>query len=360
MLVHPSSPALNAFESQTQKNTRNSLPSSQKTKVGRWERALVLLESMRAQHIWPNVVSYSAAISACEKKGEWQQALQLLEAMHEHRVSPNDITFNSAISSCELYGQWLVAVDLLRLMPALQVSPDVISFNSALTSCEGTGFWQLALSMLLEMRLLHLAPNIRSCNSVMNTLQADGQWQRACGLLSFMKVKVISPDVTTCSRAIDCCERARRWQLVAGLVCSMQEFNLQKMLDTMYTDHARFLCRQSIAGLKKGLCMPSDGSAGNARTGLCFSCFCGQGCMILVCGTDGFVESMAGPIERIKLPEGGKRRDFVSAPWALGTRRNHKSSQEDAGQARWFARRAPASRQLSSMDVSLSCLFCKM
>ncbi|CAE7558164.1 CBR2 [Symbiodinium natans] len=31
-------------------------------------------------------------------------------------------------------------------------------------------------------------------------------------------------------------------------------------------------------------------------------------CMILVCGTDGFVESMAGPIERIKLPEGGKRK----------------------------------------------------
>ena len=29
--------------------------------------------------------------------------------------------------------------------------------------------------------------------------------------------------------------------------------------------------------------------------------------MILVCGTDGFVETMAGPIQRVKLPDGKKR-----------------------------------------------------
>ena len=29
--------------------------------------------------------------------------------------------------------------------------------------------------------------------------------------------------------------------------------------------------------------------------------------MILVCGTDGFVETVAGPIQRVKLPDGKKR-----------------------------------------------------
>ncbi|CAE7261968.1 unnamed protein product [Symbiodinium sp. KB8] len=263
-------------------------------KVGQWERALALLETMKKQRIWPNVVSYSAAISACEKKGEWQQAVQLLEAMHEHRVSPNDITCNSAISSCELQGQWLVAVDLLNMMPAIGVSPDVISFNSALSSCEETGFWQLALNLLSGMQHAQLAPNIRTCNSVMNTLQADGQWQRAWSLLSLMRLKVIIPDVTTCSRAIDCCERGSRWQLVAALVCSMQEVNLEKTLRSMYADRLRFLSRQSLRIKPVCLCFVALGL---------HNC-----CLILVCGTDGFVESMAGPVERVKTPDGQKRK----------------------------------------------------
>ncbi|CAE7174676.1 unnamed protein product [Symbiodinium pilosum] len=238
--------------------------------VGRWEGALALLASMRMRRVCPNVVSYSAAVSACEKKGEWQHAMQLLETMREHEVWPNDITCNSAISSCELCGQWLVAVNLLESMSAWNILPDVISFNSALSSCEWTGFWQMALSLVARMQQEHLAPNIRTCNSVIHTFQTDSQWQRASSFLSFMKAKVVVPDVTTCSRAIESCERGKKWQLVAGLVCSLQEFNMEKMLKSLYTDHSR--------------------------------------CQILVCGTDGFVDSIAGPIERTKLPDGGKRK----------------------------------------------------
>ena len=31
----------------------------------------------------PDVISYSAAVSACERAGEWTQALQLLDEAHE-------------------------------------------------------------------------------------------------------------------------------------------------------------------------------------------------------------------------------------------------------------------------------------
>lgn len=33
----------------------------------------------------PDVISYSAAVSACERAGEWTQALQLLDEAHECR-----------------------------------------------------------------------------------------------------------------------------------------------------------------------------------------------------------------------------------------------------------------------------------
>ncbi|CAK0895325.1 unnamed protein product, partial [Prorocentrum cordatum] len=37
----------------------------------------------------PNVISYSAGISACEKGGQWQPALALLSEMREAKLAPN-------------------------------------------------------------------------------------------------------------------------------------------------------------------------------------------------------------------------------------------------------------------------------
>ena len=74
----------------------------------------------------PNVVSYSSAISACEKKGKWQEALHLLQFMQSKAVHPNDITCNSAISACELAGKWQIALIILETMSCLKVEPDII------------------------------------------------------------------------------------------------------------------------------------------------------------------------------------------------------------------------------------------
>ena len=45
----------------------------------------------------PNVFSYNAAISACEKAQQWQQALGLLEVMQEADFVLNVITYNAAL-----------------------------------------------------------------------------------------------------------------------------------------------------------------------------------------------------------------------------------------------------------------------
>ena len=43
------------------------------------EEAVALLETMRRRALTPNVISYNAAASACEKGGQWQRALEFLE-----------------------------------------------------------------------------------------------------------------------------------------------------------------------------------------------------------------------------------------------------------------------------------------
>ncbi|CAK0873362.1 unnamed protein product [Prorocentrum cordatum] len=47
---------------------------------------------MMEKSLDPNVISYSAGISACAKGGQWQRALSLLREMHKVKVEPNSAT----------------------------------------------------------------------------------------------------------------------------------------------------------------------------------------------------------------------------------------------------------------------------
>ena len=52
---------------------------------------------LREADFVPNVFSYNAAISACEKAQQWQQALGLLAVMQEAVFVLNVITYNAAL-----------------------------------------------------------------------------------------------------------------------------------------------------------------------------------------------------------------------------------------------------------------------
>ena len=65
-----------------------------------WPSALQLLHWMHVRHLEPQVISYNACISACEKAERWQQALQLMKEAEEQGIEVNVITYNAAISAC--------------------------------------------------------------------------------------------------------------------------------------------------------------------------------------------------------------------------------------------------------------------
>ena len=62
------------------------------------------------------MITYNAAISACEKGQQPQQALQFLNQMQHRGLLPNVITYNATISACEKGQQPQQALQLLIQM----------------------------------------------------------------------------------------------------------------------------------------------------------------------------------------------------------------------------------------------------
>ena len=57
---------------------------------------------MPKAQIQQDVISYNAAVSACEKGGQWQEALALFEGMSSVQLQPNLISFNALFDNQEI------------------------------------------------------------------------------------------------------------------------------------------------------------------------------------------------------------------------------------------------------------------
>merc|ERR1711907_889494 len=69
-----------------------------------------------------DTITYSAAISACERGQQWITATTLLREMQQWHMKLDTITYSAAISACEKGQQWITATTLLREMQ--QVAPE--------------------------------------------------------------------------------------------------------------------------------------------------------------------------------------------------------------------------------------------
>ena len=74
---------------------------------------------MRQNQLEPDVISYSAAMSACEKGAQWEQASSLFQADVRSRLEPDVISYNAAISRVRKGEQWEQASALLQRDVAL-------------------------------------------------------------------------------------------------------------------------------------------------------------------------------------------------------------------------------------------------
>ena len=60
-----------------------------------------LLEAMRRQGVVPNIITYNALISACEKGKKFGRAFNVCEAMLRQGIMPDIVGYTALISTCD-------------------------------------------------------------------------------------------------------------------------------------------------------------------------------------------------------------------------------------------------------------------
>ena len=73
----------------------------------------------------PNLITFNAMISACQKGKQPERAVELLQAMQQQGVEPNTITYNAMISALEKGMQPERALEAFQAMQQQGLVPDV-------------------------------------------------------------------------------------------------------------------------------------------------------------------------------------------------------------------------------------------
>lgn len=151
-------------------------------------RATTILETMRLDGLAPELKTYSAAMTACEKVGEWEGAIELLHEMQREGIRPDVISFNAAMAACLKGGNYERALGLLDGIPAAGVEPDVITLGTAIAVCVRGKFYERALALKVEMQRRGLPLGTPVYSSLMECCRKLGRWEQGLALLEEVRV----------------------------------------------------------------------------------------------------------------------------------------------------------------------------
>ena len=117
----------------------------------------------------PDTISHNTVISTAARLGEWRRSLAILDEMEaavdERRrgagasgtgdadvVSPDVYTYTATISACERGGEVSAALETFHRMQARGISPNTAAYNAAVRAAATRELWPLSLSLLADMR----------------------------------------------------------------------------------------------------------------------------------------------------------------------------------------------------------------
>eukprot|EP00435_Cladocopium_sp_Y103_P064751 s145_g26.t1 len=165
-----------------------------------WPKAMQLLKQLPARR--RTLVTYNSLISACSSSGPlgpfWTpaahepngpiQSAWPLAASSSLQVQPDVISYNATISACEKSCAWRLPLHFLQ-----QVVADVMSCSGAICACQKVRDWELAHQLMWKMPHCRVNPNSFCRNSAI-VASADA-WPRCLQLAG----EYVKEDLVSCN-----------------------------------------------------------------------------------------------------------------------------------------------------------------
>ncbi|CAE7513280.1 unnamed protein product [Symbiodinium natans] len=175
---------------------------------GSWAQAVHVYDVLRVQGLSPICMTYNSAISAFEYRQHWQRGLEFLQELFVcrpgKRVFPNVVSFNAALACCRKVSQWQWGLHLWKgvrrhleidagQLPAKETAADDVTYGCAVSACDHGWQWQWSLNLLDEATIAGLRLDIPSMNSAMSACAKNKRWQTCLGLLREMPAARLVP-----------------------------------------------------------------------------------------------------------------------------------------------------------------------
>eukprot|EP00927_Polykrikos_kofoidii_P043937 TRINITY_DN38040_c0_g1_i1.p1 TRINITY_DN38040_c0_g1~~TRINITY_DN38040_c0_g1_i1.p1 ORF type:complete len:1046 (-),score=165.21 TRINITY_DN38040_c0_g1_i1:8-3145(-) len=207
------------------------------------DMALAILSDMRRidQHGHnfggPDLVSFNTAIGACDGSA-WVQAVALFDQLHECNLRADAMTVASLVGACVRGGAWerahaifLWAIGGHTGHGSLNLESDMLSavalFNASISASErgpGTGSSINLFEQLLRRRL---RPDAATFNLTISACKRSQDWGQALSLLRRMPQAGVTVSTATYNLAIDACSHVSQWQLATELFDKLPTLRLR-------------------------------------------------------------------------------------------------------------------------------------
>jgi pentatricopeptide repeat protein len=188
-----------------------------------------VLDDMRRKGVPPNLITYTAVISACAKSAgsgygvyAVDKGMQAMQMMQKDGILPDIITYNALLDACAKAASAGDAFGvergqrLLRMLRDVGLTPNIITFNTLMHTCakssspENLSAMKEALGVLETMGATGVRPDIVTYNALVDTCARSGQGglQKAVAVLDDMSQCGLTPDIVTFNSLVNACARA--------------------------------------------------------------------------------------------------------------------------------------------------------
>lgn len=93
-----------------------------------------LLAEAKSLGITPDLVAYTAAITACADANQRDKATFLLKEMLSSGIRPDSAAFTALVAALGHAGEWTQAVEILETMPKMGAPRNAVVYNALITS----------------------------------------------------------------------------------------------------------------------------------------------------------------------------------------------------------------------------------